>query len=74
MYDTYSNSVEVHPQLSNNKSPVDGALEGVGLLRPPYPLLAPLLLFFISKMVLLRVFKSSSSLNMKIGTLKNEII
>jgi len=24
------NSVEVHPQLSNNGHPVDGALEGAG--------------------------------------------
>jgi hypothetical protein len=26
------NSVEVHPQLSNNRHPVDGALEGAGSL------------------------------------------
>ncbi len=26
------NSVEVHPQLSNNRHPVDGALVGAGLL------------------------------------------
>jgi hypothetical protein len=52
---------------------VDGALEGVGLLWPPYPLLVPPLFFLISKMVLLRVFESSA-INMKIGTLKSEII
>jgi hypothetical protein len=27
-----TNSVEVHPQLSNNRHPVDGALMGAGLL------------------------------------------
>jgi hypothetical protein len=27
-----NNSVEVHPQLSNNGHPVDGALVGAGLL------------------------------------------
>jgi hypothetical protein len=28
------NSVEVHPQLSNNRHPVDGALVGAGSLWP----------------------------------------
>jgi hypothetical protein len=28
------NSVEVHPQLSNNEHPVDGALVGAGSLWP----------------------------------------
>ncbi len=28
------NSVEVHPQLSNNSHPVDGALVGAGSLSP----------------------------------------
>jgi hypothetical protein len=28
------NSVEVHPQLSNNRHPVDGALDGAGSLWP----------------------------------------
>jgi hypothetical protein len=28
----YTNAVEVHPQLSNNSHPVDGALVGVGAL------------------------------------------
>jgi len=28
------NSVKVHPKLSNNKHPVDGALVGAGSLRP----------------------------------------
>ncbi len=30
----YINSVEVHPQLSNNGHPVDGALVGAGLQWP----------------------------------------
>jgi hypothetical protein len=30
----YTNSVEVHPQLSNNRHPVDGALVGAGSLWP----------------------------------------
>jgi len=30
------NSVEVHPQLSNNGHPVDGALVGAGSLWPAY--------------------------------------
>jgi hypothetical protein len=30
------NSVEVHPQLSNNGHPVDGALVGAGSLRLAY--------------------------------------
>jgi hypothetical protein len=30
----YTNSVEVHPQLSNMRHPVDGALVGDGLLWP----------------------------------------
>jgi hypothetical protein len=29
-----TNLIEVHPQLSNNKHPVDGALVGVGSLWP----------------------------------------
>jgi hypothetical protein len=29
-----SNSVEVHPQLSNNRHPMDGALVGAGSLWP----------------------------------------
>ncbi len=28
------NSVEVHPQLSNNRHPVDGVLVGAGSLSP----------------------------------------
>jgi hypothetical protein len=28
----YTNSVEVHPQLSNNRHPVDGASVGAGSL------------------------------------------
>jgi hypothetical protein len=28
----YTNSVEVHPQLSNNRHPVDGALVGAGFI------------------------------------------
>jgi len=28
----YANSVEVHPQLSNNRHPVDGVLVGAGSL------------------------------------------
>jgi len=44
------NSVEVHPQLSNNGYPMDGALVGAGSLwprlrRPPPP---PLWAFFSS--------------------------
>jgi len=31
------NSVEVHPQLSNNGHPVDGALVGAGSLLPNIP-------------------------------------
>jgi hypothetical protein len=31
------NSVEVHPQLSNNRHPVDGALVGAGSLSPWVP-------------------------------------
>jgi len=31
------NSVEVHPQLSNNGHPVDGALVGAGSLWPGEP-------------------------------------
>jgi hypothetical protein len=30
----YINSVEVHPQLNNNKHPMDGAQVGVGSLWP----------------------------------------
>jgi hypothetical protein len=30
----YTNSVEVHSQLSNNRHPVDGELVGAGSLRP----------------------------------------
>ncbi len=30
----YTNLVKVHPQLSNNRHPVDGALVGVDSLRP----------------------------------------
>jgi hypothetical protein len=29
-----TNSVEVHPQVSNNRHPVDGVLVGVGSLGP----------------------------------------
>jgi hypothetical protein len=32
------NSVEVHPQLSNSKHPVDGVLVGAGSLQP-YPIM-----------------------------------
>ncbi len=30
----YINSVEVHPQLSNDRHPVDGALVGAGSVWP----------------------------------------
>jgi len=38
------NSVEVHPQLSNNGHPVDGGLVGAGSLWPrePYSGYAPI--------------------------------
>ncbi len=32
------NAVEVHPQLSNNRHPLDGTLVGVGSLWPPLPM------------------------------------
>jgi hypothetical protein len=31
-------AVEVHPQLSNNRHPMDGALVGAGSLWPPLPM------------------------------------
>jgi hypothetical protein len=34
------NLVKVHPQLSDNMHPVDGALVGAGSLWPIYPTLA----------------------------------
>jgi hypothetical protein len=47
------NSVEVHPQLSNNRHTVDGALVGPGSLWPifyvpinPYHILCPHKLYF----------------------------
>jgi hypothetical protein len=47
------NSVEVHPQLSDNRHPVDGALVGPGSLCPifhvcvnPYHILCPHKLYF----------------------------
>jgi hypothetical protein len=33
---TNNNSVEIHPLLSNNMHPVDGALVGAGLMWPIY--------------------------------------
>jgi hypothetical protein len=38
-----SNSVEVHPQLSNNKHPMDGAQVGAG---SPWPLMLAVLVFW----------------------------
>jgi hypothetical protein len=37
-----SNSVEIHPQLTRNGHPVDGALVGAGSLWPPSALEHPL--------------------------------
>jgi hypothetical protein len=37
-----SNSVEIHPQLTHNRHPVDGALVGARLLWPPSALEHPL--------------------------------
>jgi hypothetical protein len=50
------NSVEVHPQLSNNEHPVDGALVGVGSLSPGRYVLraSPAVLLF-----LVSIFKPS---------------
>ncbi len=42
------NSVEVHPQLSNNKHPVDGVLVGADVLEMVYPSYSPAALFSIA--------------------------
>ncbi len=41
------NSVEVHPQLSNNKHPVDGKLVGADVRETVYPSYSPAALFSI---------------------------
>jgi hypothetical protein len=42
------NSVEVHPQLSNNGHPVDGALMGFSFLSLCHPMLTSFSLSFLS--------------------------
>jgi hypothetical protein len=59
----YTNSVEVHPQLSNNRHPVDGALVGAGSLWPTCSRLGNCLEFqtcFSCRPVPLQLFKNQT--------------
>jgi len=47
------NSVELHPQLSNNGYPVDGALVGAGSLWPPSNVHSQTVLTSVKKLFLL---------------------
>jgi hypothetical protein len=55
------NSVELHPQLSNNEHPVDGALVGAGSLWPPSRVHSQTVLTAVKKLFLVpkdpRIFR-----------------
>jgi hypothetical protein len=57
------NSVEVHPQLSNNGHPVDGALVGAGSLWPTklrYSVFFTFMDIYIGKIYLLHIWAGPS--------------